>query len=340
MKIHFVYAGHPDNNSNASPYTITRELYRYMRARVDVAYYDWCTLGCPWVDKNDIILGHPNYDPNTITQRFFATANCRAKCLIFPLHHGIPEHNLPFDQLALQADRIFSIMGPYWYDTLESSPFAHWKPKITRVDMAVDASKFPFARESFAPPGRRNLIYIGNARPEKHIELLYEIMRRLPDIHLTWYGGGYEPMHHLPNVTIIGWTDFTPAIAKTMVKAGDFFINCSQSDANPTTLLEAMCWGLIPVCTKQSGYHNDPLFTNIPQNADDAAAVIRGLQEIPGETLLERARAARAEVERKYCWERFCETIWAELSKYIANPPRPGGIQRCRISRSGTPPSR
>lgn len=317
MKLVFVYAGHPSNGSNSSPYTITRELYRYLRARVDVMYYDWCTMGCPPVDRDDVIIGHPNYDPNTVVQQLFAKARCRAKCLIFPLHHGIPEHNLPFTNLVHQADEVFNIMGPYWYDTLPGSQFESWQPKITRLDMAVDASKYPFLRTKFNPPGRRNLVYVGHARPEKNVEMLYEVMRRLPDVGLTWYGGGYQPLQDLPNVTTVGWSDLTPEVAARIVRDGDFFINCSQSDANPTTLLEAAAWGLIPVCTKQSGYHNSDVFVNIPLNdVDGTLSVLAGLQCESEESLLSRARVNRSRIESDHNWDRFGETVWNKLRKY------------------------
>jgi glycosyltransferase involved in cell wall biosynthesis len=323
MKIHYVYAGHPGMVERQSPYSITRELFNYLKARCDVRYSDWCTMGLPDLGPDDIILGHPHYDPNTIVQRAIREAKCKLKCMIFPLHHGEPEHNLPFHDLVMKSDKVFSIMGPYWYDTLDQSPFASWKPKITRLDMAIDASQFPFLRTRFNPPGQRNFLYLGHARPWKNVDLLYEIMRRIPQHQLWWYGGIKEhPLADLPNVHLSGWVDLNPAMARTIVDNCDFFLNCSKSDANPTTLLESAAWGIVPACTRQSGYYPgqqcDWIFDELSLHDMDAnLATIQKLQHTPEAELLARARASRQVIEQKYTWKRFCGTIWNELQPYI-----------------------
>lgn len=322
--IHFIYAGHPNNDSRQSPYTVTRELYKYLKVKAvkagtDVRYYDWCTMGRPEISKDDIIIGHPNYDENTIVQRIFKESVCKAKYLIFPLHTKMPEYNLPFDQLVSIADKVFNIMGPYWYDTIEQSAFAHWKPKIVRLDMAVDCSQFPYTRTKFNPSGSRHLVYVGHGRPEKNIEQIYEVMKSLPNLLLTWYGGAIEqPLAQLPNVRTIGWVDFTPDMVAKVVYHGDLFISCSRSDANPTTLLEAASWGLIPMCTAESGYIKPNLFDPIP--LDDVAGtieVINKLQATPEKELLERAWRSRKAVENDYTWLKFCETVWSNIVEMI-----------------------
>ena len=40
-------------------------------------------------------------------------------------------------------------------------------------------------------------------------------------------------------------------------------ITLGSADANPTTILEAMAWGLIPVCSVQSGYEGFSSIRNI-----------------------------------------------------------------------------
>lgn len=313
-KIIFVYAGHPHNKSIASPETITRELYKFLSTKKDVAYYDWCTMGCPPMGPDDVIIGHPHSDPNTIMHNAFKR-QLKGKYLIFPLHHGAPEHNLPFDGLVKQADGVLNIMGKYWYDTLENSPFAHWKPKITRVDMAVDASHYPYMRQKFAPPGKRNFLYVGNSNPEKNVGYLGEIMARMPESRLHWYGS-YPASGN--NITFHGYANLTPDLGRKIVEDCDFFISPSRSDANPTTLLETTAWGIIPTCTKQSGYWEDEVFTNIPiDDPDGAVQVLNRLQHEPEENLLARAKHARSVVESEHSWARFCETVWRVLGKHF-----------------------
>lgn len=314
--IHFVYAHVHDTPEIHSPHSITRNLYNFLRTKDEVKYYQWDQIGVADVGPNDIFIGHPHYNTDTIVQRTVREKKCKLMCTIHPLHTAMPEHNMPFDDLAKRADKIFSICGPYWYDTIDRTPFASWKPKIVRLDMAVDGLHFPYLRNNFNRIGFRRLVYIGSTMPMKNVGYLYEIMRRLDNVELYWYGGdGSHPLSRLPNVRTFGWMHLNRAVAETIVKNCDVFVNVSSSDANPTTLLESMAWGLITACSKESGYYNDELFTELPINdAGAAATILLRLLNTPSDELLNRARAGRLAIETKYTWERFCNQIWNGIS--------------------------
>jgi len=307
--LHFIYAGELGDSRIQSPYSITKNLHNYLSQRCPVKYYRWDSTEQISVGPNDIVLGHPNYPANTPTRQAF-TQPCRAKCLIHPFHHNRASDNLPFDDLASQADRIFSICGPYWYDSVDQTGFAHWKPKMVRVDMAVDANVYPYLKQDFNR--KRRLLYVGSSTPNKNLGLLYKIMKHLPDVELHWYGGSREhPLARLPNVRTTGWVTLDHKLAERICQDCDVMVSVSDSDANPTTLLETMAWGLIVACTKESGYYNDPLFTEL--YLDDFQATIqqiRGLLAAPADQLRERSKAGRSAVEATYNWDRFCQTVW------------------------------
>ena len=317
--IHFVYAFPHDTQEIHSPHCITRNLYNFLKSKTEVKYYQWDHKGVVDVKPDDIFIGHPHYDTATITQRTIREKKCKLMCTIHPLHTAIPQHNMPFDELAQKADKIFSICGPYWYDTIDQTPFRHWKPKITRLDMAVDKNHFPYLRERFNPIGSRKLVYIGSDMPMKNLECLTNILKHMPDVQLNWYGGnGENPLAKLPNVNVTGWIRLDPPTAKKIVDACDIFVNVSNSDANPTTLLESMAWGIITSCTKQSGYWNDPLFTEV--FTDDVGASVQNIRKLlltPDEELMARAAAGREAIETKYTWDRFCNIIWNELEPHV-----------------------
>jgi len=317
--LHLTYAFPHSTKEIHSPHCITRNLYNYLNSRTDVKYYQWDHRGVADIKPNDVFIGHPHYEPSTIVQRTFAEKKCKFMATIHPLHTALPQHNMPFDHLARKADKIFSICGPYWYDTIDQTGFSHWKPKIVRLDMAIDRSHFPFVRERFNKIGERKLLYIGSTMPMKNVGFLAEIMQQMPDVRLHWYGGdGAHPLAKLPNVDVTGWTHLTPNVAKMITKECDFFVNVSTSDANPTTLLETMAWGVIPACTKESGYWKDPLFTELYLNNMSATVkALRGLLEAPEAELMQRVARANAEIETKYTWDRFCKTVWDELEPHI-----------------------
>ncbi len=319
MKIHLVYAGDPDDGRIQSPYCITRNLYHYLRTKADVAYYRWDDTCDVKVEPDDIFVGHPHYDPNTVVQKFFRSGQkCQLRCTIHPFHTGRPEDNMPFDWISQQADKIFSICGPYWYDTAQDTCFASWKPKMIRLDMAVDSQIFPFLRTNFHDPGKRRLVYLGSSMPQKNLGYMTQIMAAMPDIRLDWYGGdGGHPLARLPNVNTVGWVVLDRGLASKIVNECDIMINTSHSDANPTTLLEARAWGIITACTPQSGYYNDPFFTELDLGSlEKSVLAIRNLLNAPTVDLVERAKASRREIETKYTWTNFCQTVWEHLNVF------------------------
>jgi|CXWL01.1.fsa_nt_gi glycosyltransferase involved in cell wall biosynthesis len=319
MKLVLVYAGDPDSGIIQSPYCITNALYYYLKNKgVEVRYFDWLSTADIDVQPDEIVLGHPAYSQDTVIQKMFRRNQpCIAKCTIHPFHTGRPEDNMPFDGISQQADRIFSICGPFWYDTADQTCFASWKPKMVRLDMAVNSNTFPYLRTQFNPPGRRRLVYIGSSMPQKNLGYMVQLMQQMPDVELHWYGGdGGHPLAKLPNVKTVGWVVLGHDLAAKIVSECDIFINTSHSDANPTTLLEARAFGIITACTKESGYYNDPFFTELYLNdLQRSVSAIRGLLNVPSEALLDRAKASRAEIETKYTWDRFGETVWNELQR-------------------------
>lgn len=323
MKVHFVYAYTPFDESIQAPHTITKHLYHYMLPRAEVIYDEWGTIKTPEGGEDTIFVGHPHYDVNTIVQSAFRNdVKFRKRCTIHPLHHGRPEDNLPFDELSRKADQIFSICGPYWYDTIDRSPFAHWKPKIVRLDMAVDVAHYPFVKHSFNPPGKRSLLYIGSCMPQKNLELMRQIMRKLPKVTLHWFGGsGDHPLAKEPNVRVTGWSRLDHAFATEAAKHCDIFINTSISDANPTTLLESAAWGFVPMATPQSGYwpigkSTQPQLLTHELFLHDVNKCVDSIQRMlhaPENELRDISIANRRLVETYYTWDRFCTTFWNAL---------------------------
>jgi glycosyltransferase involved in cell wall biosynthesis len=318
MRIHFTYAGQPGSGQIQSPYSITDNLYQYLAARVEVIYHSWDATGAIDLREDDILLGHPNYNHDTIVQRAMSKP-CRAKFLIFPFHHRRSEDNLPFDHLVKQATGVFSITGPYWYDTIEQTPFAHWKDKITRLDMAVDSNIYPYLKETFNSPGRRRLLYVGSSTVHKNLGYLAKIMSRMKDVELHWYGGYLEnSLGRLNNVKVVGWSVMDRQLGLKICNDCDVMVNVSLSDANPTTLLETTAWGLIPACTKESGYYRNPMFHELfLDDIDKTIAVLRNLLNRSTADLKQQSLMNRQLVKEKYSWEVFCTKIWAKISSYV-----------------------
>ncbi len=299
-----------------APYSITVNLHRYLAARSDVKLYDWREKGIIELKPDDVLIGHPHPDPETLVQQALRSgARCRLKALMFPIHHALPEFNEYALPLMERADVVLGIMGPYWYDTLESSFLAQWKKKIVRLDLAVSAAEFPLVKKQFNAPGKRGYLYIGNNRPEKGIEALSATLERLEKYPRGWVGGGPD----IPHATrIAGYRELTREFIAGLAERYDIFLNTSISDANPATILEAMAWGFPVACTPESGYYNMPTIVSLSTTDIDAnVAALEELQQAPEERLTELSRANRALVETQYTWEQFCGAVWSQLERFV-----------------------
>lgn len=208
------------------------------------------------------------------------------------------------------------IMGPYWKETLSQSCFAPWKHKITSLDMAVDGAEYPHLKKHFNPPGRRGYLYIGSSsdRPEKGCDILEKTMAKLSGFPNGWIGGGRE-LSGMKRIAT--YASLTPSFMVSLANQFDFFINTSISDANPTTILEAMAWGFPVACTPGSGYHNIQAITTLSStDIEYNAKILRDLQFAPEDHLQWLSQEGRRLIETHYSWERFCSTVWNGLQPY------------------------
>ena len=239
--------------------------------------------------------------------------------LITPLHCDIEVKTSHINRSFLEdverlmpaADVLFTIMGEYWWAQWCSSPYAHWMPKMVRLDMAVDASRYSRVKHRFNQPGQRGYLYIGTSDYRKGSDYLSQLMGRLGQYPSGWIGYGPD----IPNVRRIS-TDraLTPEFMADIAEQFDFFISPSRADPNPTTILESMAWGFPVVCTPQSGYYETSYRRNIYlDDLDRSVAVLNELQFVDDADLLRMTNEARYVVETLYTWDRFTSTVIQHL---------------------------
>ncbi len=308
-----------------SPYENTRNIYQALSKKAPTLLYHLTERVHCKFQPDDIFLGHP-YFPHSEGRYGVTELSLKERmrpkkmALITPLHcdvkiktgHINKEFLDDVDGLLPLADTLFAIMGEYWWDQWDLSPYAHWKRKMVRLDMAVDASRYPRIKRSFNPPGARGYLYIGDSGdPRKGVDFLSVIMDALKDYPLGWIGSGPD----IPNVPRISKArQLTPEFMAEISRRYDFFISPSIADPNPTTILESMAWGFPVVCTPQSGYYETDYRKNI--YLDDPVKSINVLVELQhaDESVLSlMAGKARAAVVAEYNWDRFTSTIIQNL---------------------------
>jgi glycosyltransferase involved in cell wall biosynthesis len=323
-----------------SPVIIAARLFDALQARGPVRLYDWTERVSIRGGPNDVLLGHPG-SADFVWNRSFNEGRSGARIALFPLSHGMPEANTYFEPFVQRVDAILGIMGSYWWDTWRAGPFAHWADKLTPVDMAIDAARFPRVKTSFNPPGRRTFLYIGRDGPQKGTHLLSTLFGLAKRHRCIWIGPGRP----IPHVEARGFAHLTPAYMRRLAEECDVFITMGVSDANPTTILEAMAWGF-PVCnTPESGYHRLPELIGLSTtDMQHNLAVLDRMQDAPEAELRTQADLARARVERDFGWDRFLGTVLGAVERVCRAkgfdpwPGPPVTAPRSATSPSARPP--
>jgi glycosyltransferase involved in cell wall biosynthesis len=312
--IHLIY---PHGAAISCPDAIGRNLSKRLRKRYEVRQYNYeDTMGIK-PGPSDVLIGHAHPAPGTIFRRSAKHGGWKRILMLEPYNHD-PKQNAFLDPLIRHCNLFLAITGNYWFNSIEKSLFQHWKPKMVHVDLAIDRQDFPQIKTKFNEPGRRRFLYIGHSFWQKNPGYLSEISSLLPKQKISWIGGGRRGILGL---NPLGVQDFRSAQAKQLVAEHDFLITVSKADANPATILEAMAWGLIPVCTPQSGYIGFPGIQNIPlDDVRNAVKILRELQETPASNLLEMQSLNFEALDKHFNWDRFVDQI-VEAIESDYSPP-------------------
>lgn len=301
--VHLVY---PSGPAISCPDAIGRHLSQRLGARYELVQYDWTETTFARPGPDDVLIGHAHPVPGTVFRRSCRLPGWSRVIALAPFITD-PKYVGFHDPVLAACDLFLAITGPHWYRRVARSPVSHWLPKMTHVDLAVDRGDFPRVKGTFAPPLRRRFVYVGSTAAPKNVDYLSAIARRLPDMEFAWIGRGRRAIKGLKP---LGYQDFRTESARQVIAGFDFLLTVGSGDANPTTILEAMAWGLVPVCTRESGYEDAPGIVNVPLgDVDGAAALLQRLQRTPADEL-ERLRASNDEaLAHHYTWDRFASQV-------------------------------
>ena len=311
-RVHLVY---PVGKKISTPDSIGRQLKKSLEQHYDVQTYDLDEFRIIKPGDADVLLGHWHPNPFTV---FRMSAKKKGWKRVLALAPFCPDptgwHNAFGDKIIEKCDRFLAITGNAWIKRLKESPFSHWEPKIVHLDLAIDRVDFPFIKRHFNPVEKRRFLYVGHTAWYKNISFLERLAKNFHEIDFAWMGGTKS----LKNINTLGIFDFSKQEAKNLIKKYDFLITVGSSDANPTTILEAMAWGLIPVCSVQSGYEGFSGIRNISiDDMEDAVATINKLQSVSEEQLKLWQHENMDCLDNHFNWSRFCSQVLDEIeSKY------------------------
>lgn len=302
--VHLIY---PHRQRISCPDAIGYQLGLRLAQHYTVRYYDWDEIRRIRPGRGDVLIGHPHPAPWTAFRWSATQPGWRRVLMLSPYNHGDP-WQVPFiDSILPFCDQYLAITGRYWFNSISESPYAHWQPKMIHMDLAVDRQQFPVIKQDFNPPGNRRYVYIGHSGWTKNTTYLSAIAQAASDCSITWIGRGDQS---IANVEPLGFQNFATYEGKRTVAGHDFLLTVGRADANPTTILESMAWGLIPICTPQSGYVDYPGIFNVPlDDPEGAAAVLRRLQYLPAAELAELQAQNWRLLDEHFTWDRFASQV-------------------------------
>jgi glycosyltransferase involved in cell wall biosynthesis len=307
--VHLVY---PHGPRISTPDAIGRKLGERLRRHYPVVHHEWDAHYAILPQPGDVLLGHAHPAPWSCFRRSLKRPGWRRVIAMQPYNHGDLRQIAFLDSVLDSCDLFLAITGHYWYDSAGASLCSHWRPKMIHLDLAVDRQEFPVLKTAFNTPGSRRFVYIGHAGWTKNTAYLSRIAEFMPEITIFWIGPGRPSA--IPGVQALGAQEFSTREGRGTLAVHDFMVTVGRADANPTTVLEAMAWGLIPVCTPQSGYAKEAGIVNIPLDDHvEAVRILRQLQAAPEAELRELQAHNWRRIDEHFNWDRFAGQVIAAI---------------------------
>lgn len=310
--IHLIY---PTDNSAITPGAIGWHLREALsEKRFDVVTHDWeATYRIP-AQSDSIILGHPHPSPWTVFRRSVKSTGWHLRVCLFPTNGDIFQYAFAY-QAMLQSDLVFPIMGPEWANFIDLDPqFALLRRKIKPLDLAIKAEFFSPLPKRNVVPAERRVLYIGHTGNYKAPAYLEAIRAEMPDVEFGWMGAG---KHSLKGFTEHGRIPTYSQEGREILSNYHFLLSVGHADANPTTVLESMSLGLLPITTRGSGWSERQGVHHIPFAAPrEAAAFLRAMLRMPTDEYCALLRENRQRVESEFGWSNFTDAVIAGMEEF------------------------
>ena len=304
--VHLIYPASIFLDTN--PWSIGNNVIKALKNDFCVKTYLWTSLGKISPNKGDILIGHCNSNPFTIFQRSLRNENWSKVILLQPYNEDPMQLSYLYNVID-KCDYFLAICGDYWFKRISNSKFKKWKPKMIQQNLGINQKLYPFIKKKFNKKGERKFLYIGNDYAynnfAKNLPYLKKISESLGIKYFATAGN-----KKVGSIKHFGWLNFQDKKSLDILKNYDFLIQTSTNDANPSTILEAISRGLIPVATKQCGYSKENSIINIPlNNLKKTKKILNYLQHVSANSLKKIQQNNNNLLTKKYNWSNFQKTI-------------------------------
>jgi glycosyltransferase involved in cell wall biosynthesis len=260
------------NSPIYAPYSITYNICKKLNKKFNIRLYSIFDNRNLILKTNDIFLGHPwpdfkdyqngnnswkSYDKNQITNKLIVRyPNDKRVYIICPFNHSIEQIGW-IEPLLSNIFNFVALSGDIWINTLKNFPLFEKFNNVFNINMSIDQKHYPHIKKEFNKKGERKFLYIGRLSKEKNIKLLEYLASSIENFNGGFISDGdiIEGWHKISS-----FRDLKPDFMREIALEYDVFVNASDYDAQATTILEAMSWGFMILCTKETGYTHDSIF--------------------------------------------------------------------------------
>tara|TARA_B100001540_G_C15814685_1_gene646493 strand:+ start:1777 stop:2862 length:1086 start_codon:yes stop_codon:yes gene_type:complete len=303
--IHLVYPF--DLKKKIVPWEEGNQIYKSLNDVYKFKNYNWMSFDKINPEPGDILLGHPNSFPFTSFRRSIKNPNWE-KVIIFQPYNEDPLQLSYINKLIPYCDQFIALCGKYWFNRIRKSIFKEWHGIIDHIDLGINNKLFPFIKKKINPEGKRRFLYIGNDYSynnfAKNTKYLEQISKKFDDNLFGSIGN-----KNFSNFKNYGWLNFNDRKSLKIIKKYDFLISTSSHDANPSTILEGMSWGLLPVITKETGYKESSIYYLPLNSLNEAVKRIKKIQNLNEEYLKKIQSENLNLVKNKYNWGNYRKRI-------------------------------
>jgi glycosyltransferase involved in cell wall biosynthesis len=303
--IHFVYVKNKKIIQN--PFSIGNHLYAELKKKYKVKFYRWDVAFKIKPSENDILIGHSHPNPFTVFRLSMKNNLWKKIILLQPFTTNIYQVGFLLKVLPY-CDKFIAICGNYWFDKIRFSYFRKWLPIMTQQDMAINQKNYPFLKKNFNKKNKRKFLYIGNNADEKNLEYLKYLANKTNHKNFATIGAKIE------GLTSYGYLDLKKNKSKKIIAKYDFLILTSKYDANPTVVLEAISFGLIPIVTPECGFSDIEGIINLKLNNHNYNVnLIDDLQNL-SEIKLKKIQHKGQKIIKKSSWKNFCKKVIFQIN--------------------------
>jgi len=302
-----------------APHSISYHVLHALQSIGRVRFYSIYEKGRINLGESDIFVGQPvplggfSYtgrpdcdDPDSVTSatlRHYAGSRHK-KILMMPYANDAMLVGWAKDLAKRYVSGLILIGGEIWTRNWSETPFGSIDiGKTIRLDMGIDLHDYPIVKTSFNAPGERGYLYIGHTGWYKNTAELERIAARMPGARFSHIGAGEIRGWK----KISGFAKLTPAYMAQIAEKHDIFVSTSTADAQATTVLEQMCFGLAVASTPESGYEHPSIIRLHTHDTDANVRALANLQSAPTSELVSRVKQNRIAAATTHSWKLFCE---------------------------------